>query len=461
MGDVAMMGERTVQQEALFYGFSLEGHVPVDHLLRSIDRFVDLAPIREDLRPFYSDKGRPSIDPELLIRMLIVGYTHGIRSERRLCEEVHLNLAYRWFCRLGLDGPVPDHSTFSKNRHGRFRDSDLLRRLFEATVERCLAEGLVGGEGFAVDGSLIRAEANRQRGGPGSEGLPAGAASRAVKEYLATLDDAAFGAATEVTPKYLSPTDPAARYTAAHGGQAQFCYAANYLIDVEHAVTMDVEATTAVRQAEVTAAKRMLDRAQERFGTWPEKLIADTGYGSAEMLAWLVEEKAIEPHIPVFDKSRRKDGTFSREDFRYDHKDDAYICPAGKELRQYRRAFKTPRLGVDPHGLIRYRAPQADCEVCDLKPGCCPGQPHRKLLRSIHEGARDMARDIAKTDAYVTSRRQRKKVEMLFAHLKRILRLDRLRLRGPNGAKDEFHLAATAQNLRKLAKLIPMPPQAA
>src|SRR5579859_7592729 len=137
-----MMGERQVEQEALFYEFSLERHVPVDHLLRAIDRFVDLSSIREHLRPFYSETGRPSIDPELMIRMLIIGYTHGIRSERRLCEEVHLNLAYRWFCRLGLDGAVPDHSTFSKSRHGRFRQSDLFRRVFEGILRRCIEERL-------------------------------------------------------------------------------------------------------------------------------------------------------------------------------------------------------------------------------------------------------------------------------------------------------------------------------
>lgn len=147
--------------------------------------------------------------------MLIVGYCMGIRSERRLCEEVHLNLAYRWFCRLGLEGAVPDHSTFSKNRHGRFRDSDLLRRLFEMTVERCMAEGLVGGEGFAVDASLIRADVHRQRSVPGEEGLPPEAAGRAVREYLEVLDDAAFGAATPVTPKRINLTDPASRWTAA------------------------------------------------------------------------------------------------------------------------------------------------------------------------------------------------------------------------------------------------------
>jgi transposase len=159
-----MMGHRQVEQVALFYELSIETHVPADHLLRSIDRFIELGELRRELAAFYSTMGRPSVDPELMMRMLIVGYCLGIRSERRLCEEVHLNLTYRWFCRLGLDGGVPDHSTFSKNRHGRFRQSDLLRRLFETVLRRCISEGLVGGEGFAVDASLIKADANRQKG---------------------------------------------------------------------------------------------------------------------------------------------------------------------------------------------------------------------------------------------------------------------------------------------------------
>ena len=166
-----MMGERRVMQEALFYCFSLERRVPDNHLLRKIDRFVDLSDLRAHLGPYYSDVGRPSIDPELMIRMLIVGYCFGIRSERRLCEEVHLNLAYRWFCRLGLDADVPDHSTFSKNRHGRFRESDLLRKLFETVVARCMKEGIVGGEAFAVDASIIVADAHRRRGSARSKTL--------------------------------------------------------------------------------------------------------------------------------------------------------------------------------------------------------------------------------------------------------------------------------------------------
>jgi transposase len=455
-----MMGMRTVMQEALFYEFSLERHVPSGHLLRSIERFVELSSIRTHLRPFYSEIGRPSIDPELMIRMLIVGYCFGIRSERRLCEEVHLNLAYRWFCRLGLEGGVPDHSTFSKNRHGRFRDSDLLRELFETTVRRCMAEGLVGGDAFATDASLIKADANKQRSAEGSEEVDWVALAqtrRSVKEYLDTLDDAAWGAATEVKPKFVSKSDPAAQWTGAMKGHAFFAYATNYLIDLDHAVIVDVEASRAIRQAEVGAARTMIERVKGRFGLYPERLAADSAYGSAEMLAWLVHEQGIEPHIPVFDKSERNDGTFERADFTYDHAADVYICPGGKELKQRQKVYRVPRPFVDENGLMRYRASKLDCDTCPLKPRCCPNTPARKILRSIHEGARDMAREIATTDAYVTSRRERKKVEMLFAHLKRILRLDRLRLRGPNGARDEFHLAAAAQNLRKLAKLIPMP----
>src|SRR5258708_36902838 len=327
-----MMGERRVAQDALFYEFSLERHVPVDHLVRSVDRFVDLSGIRAHLRPFYSEIGRPSIDPELMIRMLIVGYCFGIRSERRLCEEVHVNLAYRWFCRLGLDGDVPDHSTFSKNRHGRFRESDLLRRLFDTVLGRCVREGLVGGEAFAVDASLIKADANRQNGIEGEKGLPPEATGRAVEEYLAVPADARVGAATDVVPKFVSPADPAARWTGAHGGQAFFAYSTNYLIDVDHGIIVDVEATTAIRQAEVLAAKRMIERSMERFDLYPARLLGDSAYGSAEMLGWLVYEHGIEPHVTVFDKSTRQDGTFSRDDFTYDHVGDVYACPAGNAL---------------------------------------------------------------------------------------------------------------------------------
>ena len=443
-------------QEALFYGFSLERHVPDNHLVRKIDRFVDLSEVRAHLEPYYSETGRPSIDPELMIRMLIVGYCFGIRSERRLCDEVHLNLAYRWFCRLGLDGDVPDHSTFSKNRHGRFRESDLLRKLFETVVARCIKERIVGGEAFAVDASIIVADAHRRRSVAKAEDLDP-TSSRAVTEYLSVLDDAAFGGSTPVEPKVISPTDPAARYTASANSVAGYAYSDNYLIDLKHAVIMDVEATTTIRQAEVGAAKTMIDRTAEHFDVTPSRLVADAGYGSAEMVGWLVDERGIEPHVKLMDKSERADGTLSRSDFVFDAENNLYACPGGRELRKYHRAFAKPRDGLTKDGTMIYFARKQDCEACALKPKCCPNVPARKIARSVHEAARDKARAIAKTEAYAVSCRERKKVEMLFAHLKRILRLGRLRLRGPNGAKDEFLLAATAQNLRKLAKLIPLP----
>ena len=238
--------------------------------------------------------------------------------------------------------------------------------------------------------------------------------------------------------------------TGAHGGQAFFAYSTNYLIDVENAIIVDVEPTTAIRQAEVLAAKRMIERTAKTFDLHPSRLLGDSAYGSADMLGWLVDAHGIDPHVTVFDKSARRDGTFARQDFTYDPADDVYLCPAGKTLT-------TTGTRVNDGETLLYRASKADCDACTLRPHCCPNTPARKVPRSIHERARDMARAIAKSWEGRTSRRLRKKVEMLFAHLKRILRLDRLRLRGPNGAHDEFILAATAQNLRKLAKLVPMP----
>jgi len=455
-----MMGPKQEAQNALFYDFNIEDHVPQNHLLRSIDRFVDLSGVRTHLAEHYSTTGRPSIDPELMIRMLIIGYTHGIRSERRLCEEVHLNLAYRWFCRLDLTDQVPDHSTFSKNRHGRFRDSDLLREVFETVVARCITEGVVGGERFATDASLIEADVNKLNSTAKEDwdldNINPETAPRAVVEYLFALDDAAFGAATEVTPKFTSHSDPASQWTAAQKGPAYFAYSNNYLIDTDNAIIVDVQASRSIRTGEVQATRTMIERTYDSFGLWPERLIADTAYGSGAMLGWLVEKCGIEPHIPVVDKSNRTDGVFSRNDFSYDLEADAYTCPAGNQLLRARRNFHAMRDEPKDIEFIRYRASKLDCDQCKLKSQCCPTQAQRYVMRSAHEGARQMARDIAQTEEYALSCKLRKKVEMLFAHLKRILGLRRLRLRGPCGANDEFLLAATAQNLRKLAKLFPI-----
>ncbi|MGV8918823.1 MAG: transposase [Pseudomonas sp.] len=302
-----MMGQLSSGQNRLFYSFNLEDHIPANHLLRSIDRCLDLSDLRHYLADFYSPIGRPLIDPELMIRMLVVGYCYGIRSERRLCEEAHLNLAYRCFCRLSLEDEVPNHSTFSKNRHGR------------------------------------------------------------------------------------------------SGWPCLFCLL---------------------------------------------------------MLAWMVEEKDIEPHVPVWDKTERKDDSFSISDFHWNKDAEEYRCPAGKALRSEWRAFKSLRSHVTKANTINFRSSQTDCATCPMKAKCCPNTAVRKIARSVHEAARDVARRIAKTPEYVRSRHERKKIEMFFAHLKRILKLDRLRLRGMSGATDEFTLAAAVQNLRRLAKLTAQGPPA-
>lgn len=450
-----MMGRSSQDQGQLFYSFKLDEVVPDDHLVRAISRVLDLSWVRAELASHYSHTGRPSIDPVLMIRMLIVGYVFAIRSERALCREVRLNLAYRWFCGLGIEDKIPDHSAFSRARNERFRDSDVFRRVFEHVVGACIAAGLVGREGFAVDASLIQADANKHRSIPGTEwnkDIDPEQARRAVKEYLATLDDPAYGAASDVTPKFVSPSDPAAQWTGALRNAAFFAYANNYLIDVKFGIIMDVEASRAIRQAEVGASQTMIERTEACFGIKPEWLAADTAYGSASNLNWLVNEQGIAPHVPVIDKSKRDDGTFNREDFTFDKERNVYICPASKILTT------TGRLVNDGETTLLYFASVLDCRNCLLKTRCCPNMPARRIPRSIYEEARDVARALAKTKAFGQSRRDRKKVEMLFAHLKRILRLGRLRLRGPSGAQFEFTLAAIAQNLRRLAKLVARPP---
>ncbi|QKY07997.1 transposase [Janthinobacterium lividum] len=441
-----MMGRQETKRE-LFVLISLNEYVPQDHLLRAVDQYLDLTEFRENLAQSYSHTGRPSVDPELMARMLIIGYCYGIRSERRLCEEVGMNLAYRWFCRLGLKDKVPDHSSFSKNRHGRFRDHDAFRQLFDAVLRRCMAEGLVQGEGFATDASMIKADVQRQRSCSGDSAIDWGdpeQASRPVREYLAAL-----GQANPVLPKRISLTDPSATWTAA-AGPAIFAYSTNYLIDLKAGMIVDVEASAVNKVAEVEATKTMINRVEEKFAIKPQRLVGDTNYGVAAMLGWLVDEKKISPHVPVWDKSEHHDGTFSRTDFIFDRENNRYVCPAGKYLKPAQRSQqKNP---------FRYRASLYDCQACQLKLKCCPNMDIRKIDRSPHEPARDVARAIGKTDAYRQSRRDRKKVEMLFAHLKRILKLGQLRLRGPSGAHDEFLLAATVQNLRRMAKKL-LPPK--
>ena len=447
-----MMGRQAGDQSQLFYLFNLERRVPAGNLLRRINPVVTriLVELRDKLAAFYSDIGRPSIDPELMIRMLIVGYCYGIRSERRLCEEVELHLAYRWFCRLDLDDQVPDHSTFSVNRHGRFRDSNILRQVFEAVVRACMDAGLVRGEGFAVDASVIEANASRYHGKAPGEidwSVPE-RQTRAAAEFLAGLDDEDPDA-DHKPPKLISPSDPCSAWTAKANKRVQFGYGLNYLIDIAHATIVDIEPTPARSSDEVESTKIMLVRTERCFGLKPKRLAADTAYGTGKFLGWLIGTRIV-PHIPVWDKSSREDGTLSRSDFRWDRRRSVYICPNGKVLHTTGTVHEGTKL--------RYRASKFDCEVCALKMQCCPKAQSREVPRDVHEYARDVTRRLMRTKAYLVSRNQRKRVEMRFAHLKVHHRFERMRLRGLSGARDEFVLAATVQNLKTLALRTLKPP---
>jgi len=451
-----MMGRSKSGQGQFFYEFNLDDVVPPDHLVRKIDTVLDLGWVHKELAPYYSHTGRPSIDPELMIRMLIVGYVFAIRSERMICREVQVNLAYRWYCRLGIEDQVPDHSAFSRARHERFRESDALRRVFERVVTICIVAGLVGGEAFSVDASLIKADVDKHKRVPGDQPIDwptPEQASHAVREYLATLDAApddegesgdGGSSGGGKPPKEMSLTDPQAAWVARKSMDPFFAYDANYLIDNKLGIIVDAEGTRANRTDEIAVTETMIERVERRFGLAPERLAGDTAYGAARLLKWFWD-RGITPHVPVWDKSKQTGGRFTKEDFVFDRDRNVYICPAGAEL--------THSGIIDQGRILPYRASKNDCSICTLKPQCTTA-PARKVSRDIDEDVRDQVRALANTEAFQVSRHERKKVEMRFAHMKRIHKLDRLRLRGLSGAKDEVLLTAIAQNLRRLAKLL-------
>jgi len=447
--EAVMMGKR-VMAEPVFSTVRIDDHLPANHLLRVVDALLDTAFVRRIMAPHYSLIGRPSIDPELMIRMLLIGYLGGIRSERKLCAGMHLNLAHRWFCRLGVDDVVPNHSTFSKNRHRRFRDGNVFRAVFEQVVRCCVEAGLVPGESAAVDGSQVDADASRHKRLPGNRVPEAWttdrkAQSRPVREHLDALDAAVPPGPDEPrheAPKYLSPTDPAAAWSIKHG-VGVFAYETNLLVDTAHGIIVDVEATPARLSQEIVAAKAMLARAEAAFGFAPSCLGADKSYGTGPFLAWLLA-RGVDPHVPVLDRTAQTDGMFTRESFTHIEAEDAWRCPSGHMLRPAALDRRT--------GMRKYLARAGDCRTCALKPQCTTGKA-RGISVSIHEPARKAAQALAGTTAYVQSQRWRQKIEILFAHLKQQFGIRRLRLRGLQGAAEEFHLAAAVQNLRRLARL--------
>jgi len=444
-GLLLMMGNHS-RSEALFYYFRLEDQVPENHLLRLIDRHVNLDFIRAKLKDSYSDTGRPSIDPELLLRMLLVGYLYGVTSERKLVEELRMHLAWRWFTGLGFDQEIPHHSTFSKNRHGRFQESNLFQELFEEIVARCIEAGLVKGEHMSVDGSFIQANADHHSRVPHEQLAEVAKVNRTVREYLIELEKENPVEPPVKQQEQVSTTDPDSTY-ATKGGPARLGYYDNYLVDNASCVIVGVQATAARLSQESAAARDMIERYRERYGYRPQTLAADNTYGNGEFLQWL-DDHGIAAYIRVKENPNGPTDLYGIDQFTYVPEENCYICPEGKALK-YTGINKRNRTHV------YYSTPKL-CRDCSQKSRCTRGK-YRTLAIHTCEPARQRAYARAKTPEFAISQRARRKVEALFAELKNYIGLRRLRLRRMRFAREQFYLAATVQNLKRLVRFLNKP----
>jgi transposase len=446
-GLLLMMGHHS-RAESLFYYFRLEDQVPENHLLRLIDRHVSFDFVRAKLKASYSDTGRPSIDPELLLRMLLVGYLYGVTSERKLVEELRMHLAWRWFTGLGFDQEIPHHSTFSKNRHGRFQESNLFQELFEEIVARCVEAGLVKGEHMSVDGSFIQANADHHSRVPREQLAEVAKVNHTVREYLVELEQENPIEPPVPQQDKVSTTDPDSTY-ATKGGPARLGYYDNYLVDNASCVIVGVQATPARLSQESVAARDMIERYRERYGYLPQTLAADTTYGNGELLQWL-DERGIAPYIRVKENPAATTDLYGIDKFTYVPEENCYICPEGKLLKY---------VGVNPLNRTHlYYSTVKRCRDCSQKSRCTRGK-YRTLAIHICEPARQRAHALAQTPAFAIAQRARRKVEALFAELKNYIGLRRLRLRRMRFVREQFYLAATVQNLKRLVRFLTRRPE--
>src|ERR1700758_5258589 len=443
-GLLIMMGQHS-RSEALFYYFRLEDQVPEHHLLRLIDKHISFEFVRQQLKDSYSETGRPSIDPELLLRILLIGYLYGITSERKLVEELRMHLAWRWFTGLGFDQEIPHHSTFSKNRHGRFQESRLFEELFEQIVKQCVEVGLVQGKHLSVDGSFVEANASKESRIPREQLAEMAQVNHTLRQYLVELEKQNPVEEPVHQQDQVSTTDPDSTYATKGGTPARLGYYDNYLVDNHSCVIVGVQATAARMSQETVAAQDMLTR----FATWqqrePDSVAADTTYGNGEFLQWLADRN-ITPYMRTRDSIHRKNSPFyGPERFRYEPEHDRYLCPAGQPLNYGGRSHRN-------HAWT-YIGTRKRCGPCPLRPQCTSAA-FRCLVIHQHEPARQRARELANTPEFAKAQRQRKKVEALFAELKNQIGLRRLRLRRLKFVREQFFLAAAAQNIKRLVRFL-------
>ena len=447
-GLLIMMGQHD-RSEALFYYFRLEDQVPETHLLRLIDKHISLAFVREKLKESYSDTGRPSIDPELLLRILLIGYLYGIASERKLVEELRMHLAWRWFTGLGFDQKIPHHSTFSKNRHGRFQESKLFEELFEEIVARCLEAGLVEGNNLSVDGSFVEANASKESRIPREQLAEAAKVNQTVRQYLSELEQQNPTEEPVHEQEQVSTTDPDSTYATKGGTPARLGYYDNYLVDNQSCVIVGVQGTAARMSQETVAAQDMLARFARWQGREPLSVAADATYGNGEFLQWLLD-RGITPYMRTRDSALRKNNPgYGPERFTYLPESNRYRCPAGEQLNY---------VGLNVRNRAHaYIGSAKRCGACSQKAQCTNGR-YKYLAIHIHESARQRARELAGTPEFSKAQRQRKKVEALFAELKNQIGLRRLRLRRMKFVREQFFLAAAAQNIKRLVRFLSQPP---
>jgi transposase len=450
LGGLLLMMGRHDRSEALFYYFRLEDQVPENHLLRLIEKHISFEFVRQRLQASYSETGRPSVDPELLLRILLIGYLYGITSERKLVEELRMHLAWRWFTGLGFDQEIPHHSTFSKNRHGRFQEAKLFEQLFEEIVRQCVEVGLVQGKHLSVDGSFVEANAAKESRIPREQLAEVAQVSHTVRQYLEELEEQNPVDEPVHQQDQVSTTDPDSTYATKGGTPARLGYYDNYLVDNHSCVIVGVQATAARMSQETVAAQDMLTRFAEWQGRAPDSVAADTTYGNGEFLQWLADRQ-ITPYMRSRDSIHRKNSPFyGPERFTYQPESNSYRCPAGQQLNYGGRSVR--------NRTYTYIGTRKRCGACSQR-AQCTSAAFRCLAIHMHESVRQRARDLAQTPAFASAQRQRKKVEALFAELKNQIGLRRLRLRRMKFVREQFFLAAAAQNIKRLVRFLSQAPQ--
>jgi transposase len=443
-GLLIMMGQHD-RSEALFYYFRLEDHVPETHLLRLIEKHISFGFVRERLKASYSDTGRPSIDPELLLRILLIGYLYGITSERKLVEELRMHLAWRWFTGLGFDQEIPHHSTFSKNRHGRFQESRLFEELFGQIVLQCVEVGLVQGQHLSVDGSFVEANASKESRIPREQLAEVAMVNHTVRQYLVELEQQNPVEEPVHKQEQVSTTDPDSTYATKGGTPARLGYYDNRLVDNHSCVIVGVQATAARMSQETVAAQDMLARFAQWQGREPESVVADTTYGNGEFLQWLADRN-VTAYMRTRDSALRKNNPgYGPERFTFQPASNTYRCPAGEQLNY---------VGLNVRNRAHaYIGSAKHCGTCSQKTRCTTGR-YKYLAIHMHESVRQRARELAQTPEFAQAQRQRKKVEALFAELKNQIGLRRLRLRRLKFVREQFFLAAAAQNIKRLVRFL-------